>query len=78
MKRWQNIALQVAGVIGNATVVGAFVPPQHQQKVFAGIAVVQALVSIIASNYNPDGTPAKVAYDPNTAAGKILDEALKK
>ena len=40
----------------------AVVPPKYQWVVALAVTIAQAAISFFASRYNPDGTPASVAY----------------
>ena len=63
MKRWWNVAFQVAATAGQlAQVYSPFIPPPYAGMVQAGVTVLQATVAIIAHNFNPDGTPALAPY----------------
>lgn len=66
MKRWLNILLQILGVggqIGNL-IAPLFPTPEGKAGVAAAIGVAQIVVSVIAHNTNPDGTPAEIAWTP--------------
>jgi len=65
MKRWVNILAQAAGVIGQLVIPAFVANPKSAAKYAAIIAAVQGIAAIIAHNYNPDGTPAALPYQPN-------------
>ena len=63
MPRWVNIALQVLAVIGQLeNGYGELLPGEHRTFIAIALGVGQIIVSAIAHAYNPDGTPAAVAY----------------
>jgi hypothetical protein len=63
MKRWFNLAVQIVGTAGQVfNVVGGLIPPQYQLVVATVLGAFQAVVGVVSHNYNPDGTPASVAY----------------
>lgn len=68
MPRWFNILVQAVGTAGSAwTLFGGYVPPKVGGWVVTGLTAAQAVVGIIAHQYNPDGTPATNAYVPPPA-----------
>lgn len=65
MTRSLNISIQILLLLGQ--VLNMLLPtlhPEHRIYATVGIAFVQGIAAILAHSYNPDGTPAKVAYDP--------------
>jgi hypothetical protein len=63
MKRWFNLAVQIVGTAGQVfNLVGGLIPPHHQLVVAMVLGAFQAVVGVVNHNYNPDGTPASVAY----------------
>lgn len=63
MKRWINIVAQIALGLGQVANIAAPLLDEHEK---AGAAVLigmlQLVVSVIAHEYNPDGTDARTAY----------------
>ena len=65
MKRWWNIAFQVAATAGQlAQVYDPIIPPPYGGMAQGIAALIQATVGIIAHNFNPDGTPSQAPYIP--------------
>lgn len=64
MKRNIHIVGQLAAIFGQF-LVPVFIP-QHAEKAHAVIGFIQAVMGVVAHAYNPDGTPAEVAYDPKS------------
>ena len=63
MTRWFNIIAQVVGTglqLFNAY--GAILPAKYQLLGATILGALQAVIAIVAHNYNPDGTPATVPY----------------
>lgn len=68
MKRWQNVILQTilaAGQIVNAAEEDKLIPKEYSPYIAIGMGMAQMWISKKAHEVNPDGTPAKVAYEPN-------------
>lgn len=65
MKRWLNIMFQIVGTTAQGfNIAGGFIPPKYQLAIATGIGAAQAVISVIAHNYNPDGTNAVTSYKP--------------
>lgn len=65
MNRPTNIIVQIASIaVQGFNMWGGFIPPKYQLAVGTVIGAVQAVASLVAHNYNPDGTPATIPYDP--------------
>lgn len=66
MNRTVNIVIQMLAL---AAQVANFLLPvlkeEHKIYATAAIAGVQGVTGILAHNFNPDATPARVAYEPN-------------
>jgi len=63
VKLWVNILLQVVGTLGQSVnLFTSLVPDKYKGFVMLGFTLAQGTVAIIAHQYNPDGTPASVAY----------------
>jgi hypothetical protein len=65
MTRTINLLAQLA--LGAGQVANILAPAMSEkQKLYTagGIGAFQLLVSALASSFNPDGTSAKVAYEP--------------
>lgn len=84
MNRWVNVISQVVLGFGSLfNMVEPTLSPRHKLWVQFGIALAQLVVSAIASNYNPDGTPASVSYNPKLEKDratvlKMLEEQKKR
>ena len=61
---WNVIAQAIATAIQGANAIGTILPHDHQVAIALGIGAVQAIVAFIAHFKNPDGTTAKVAWQP--------------
>ncbi len=67
MKRLTNILSQIGLVSASLfTIWEPVIPGRAKGYVVGGLASIQAILAIIAHNSNPDGTPATVAYKPET------------
>src|SRR5215467_8621410 len=73
MRRSTNVIIQILAlmvqILNYAT---GIVADKARPWIGLSILLVQGIAAIIASNYNPDGTPATVAYkrnDPPTGSG---------
>jgi hypothetical protein len=65
--RFWNILGGIVAV-GTIIVLPAYVHnPSVWQHIGVGVATAQAIGSIIAHSYNPDGTPAAAPYQPSGA-----------
>jgi hypothetical protein len=65
MKRWQNIVIQLLGILGqSANVFSGIVSPKYQPLVMLALTMAQATAAYYAHSYNPDGTAATTAYIP--------------
>lgn len=65
MKRWLNIAIQVAATAGQlAQLYHPFLPPQIAIPIQLGTSILQGTVGVLAHNFNPDGTPAQLPFVP--------------
>lgn len=65
MTRWWNVIIQL--VLAGGQIVNLLEPvlkPEHKIYAMTAISVMQVVVSIIAHEFNPDGTPAQMAYRP--------------
>jgi hypothetical protein len=63
MKAWMNILFQVCSfVISATTLITNAVPDKYKSVVVLVVSLAQAFVAWYAHQYNPDGTPAAVAY----------------
>lgn len=63
MKRWQNILIQFTA--STAQIANLWLPlvaEEHKGVVAAVLGTVQLGAAVIAHGYNPDGTPASLAY----------------
>jgi hypothetical protein len=55
--------IQIMGTLISAgTVAAGILPPQYGAIIVAGIGLVKAIAAIRGMHFNPDGTPAVVAY----------------
>ena len=62
MKKWQSILLNIAlAAAGWAT--HKYVPTEFQDITYTAIGITAAGSASKTSESNPDGTPAKVAYE---------------
>lgn len=64
MSFYVSFILQAALTILNALTVAMAHNPEVQKVLVVAISAIQAVLAAIAHQYNPDGTPAKVAYSP--------------
>ena len=65
MPRWLNILIQVSATIAQVwQITSEAITWEDAQKIGAAIAALQVVVAALAHSYNPDGTPAAVAYTP--------------
>jgi len=77
MKRWQNLLIQLVGLVGQAgNIYAGIVPAKYQPLVALGLTVAQGISAWYAHNYNPDGTPASTAFvktsDSKTPAAPVI------
>lgn len=61
MKRWQAILLNI-GLVAAGWATKTYVPPQFQDLSYTAIGLAIGGVTKKASDNNPDGTPATVAF----------------
>lgn len=61
MKRWQAILLNI-GLAAAGWATKTYVPPQFQDITYTAIGITSAGVIKKASDSNPDGTPATIAF----------------
>lgn len=67
MKKWIQSLIQISALM-TVGVVGVFVEdPATAAKVVFAISLFQAVLGIVAHNFNPDGTPAESAWQPGMA-----------
>jgi hypothetical protein len=65
LKLSTHMLLQFLGFAAQgANLLTGSVPPKYQPLVALGISVLQGVTAWIAHNFNPDGSPASVAYIP--------------
>ena len=69
MTRWFTTLAQITGVlIQLATVFTPLVSTEYRGYVMGAVAALQAFIGVLAHSFNPDGTPASVAYIPTSGA----------
>ena len=65
MNSFWNKFIQTSVTITQVVNITAPIVPDKYKPVAAGVlGILQGITAIVAHNYNPDGTPAKVAYQP--------------
>lgn len=65
MKRWINIAAQLTLGAGQIVNMAAPLMSDDSRKVAAVVmAGLQLVISVLAHEFNPDGTDARSAYEP--------------
>jgi hypothetical protein len=65
MKVSVNAVIQALGSALVVTqMVTGFIPPKYAAWGAAAVTTIQSLTAILAHFRNPDGTPARVAYEP--------------
>jgi hypothetical protein len=64
MNRWVNLVAQLLGFATQVIIPTFVVDPTKRTTIQGVVAGVQGIVGIVAHSYNPDGTPAVVAYVP--------------
>ena len=65
MKLSVNVILQIlATLMQIVNQMGGLVSPRYQTLVLGILSVAQAAIGVVAHFVNPDGTSAKVAYEP--------------
>ena len=67
MNKWVHYALQAVAVVvqvGNGAL--HVVPDKYKPLVGAVVGLAQVVLHTYATNHNPDGTPATVAYQPKS------------
>lgn len=62
-KRIWNIIVQSSAIVGQTVVPTLPVSEEIRSVIHASIAAVQGVAAVVAHNANPDGTPAKIAYE---------------
>ena len=63
MKVWLHVTLQILGFVGSAgTLVLPQIPDKYKPFIVLAISAAQGLLAWFNHYYNPDGTPAAVAY----------------
>lgn len=63
MTRIFNLVFQIVATLGQIfSVVSGMIPGKYQVLVATIIGALQAVVGVVAHNYNPDGTPATQKY----------------
>ena len=63
MPRWFNITAQAVGMLFQAfNAYGALLGPKYMLLGATIVGSLQAVIAIVAHNYNPDGTPAALPY----------------
>ncbi len=77
MKRWLNVIGQSVAFVGHSILPGLPLEPDTRSLVHTILAGVQGVMGIIAHQYNPDGTTAKVAYFPKKKGGGSLGGLLR-
>ena len=75
MPRWVNILTQVLLLVAQMS--NQFfdvlkLQADYRTAIMLALGFVQALIGIVAHEYNPDGTPAVTAYVPPGTIAKIL------
>lgn len=73
MKRWLNFSLQVLGFTAQVIIPTFVKNPQSQVTLHGAVGLAQLAVGMVAHNYNPDGTPAVLPYDPNAISKGSVD-----
>ena len=64
MPLWVNILVQVvAGLAQVANLWSSLIPEDTRPYVTAGITTIQIVVGLVAHYYNPNGDPARAAWD---------------
>lgn len=64
MKRWFNISAQIVAIVAQAT--SALTPilsPKGKIISATAIGVLQAIIGVLAHEFNPDGTDARTPYE---------------
>ena len=63
--KWLNFLIQGIAIGGGVyTQVSPAIPPSVGNKIMFGFSLAQAIAGMFAHYYNPDGSPASVAYVP--------------
>lgn len=60
--RWQTGLQLLAAFLQIVVTQIPSIPPDWSPVIHGGVAFCQMAIAIIGHNYNPDGTPAQVAY----------------
>ena len=62
MPMWMTLIFQLLATAGQ--VANAVTPSEYKYYVAAALSIVQTVQACVAHYYNPDGTTARVAFEP--------------